>query len=90
MIFREEDGACTVVPFSPGIGVVLGRQRMIISPGAVGQPRDGDPRASYAVYDSEGRILRLYRLPYDISATQDRMMQAGLPIHLVTRLQAGR
>jgi predicted phosphodiesterase len=88
-IFKEEDGALPV-PFSPGIGVVLGKHRMIINPGAVGQPRDGDPRLSYAIYDSEGRVIRLYRLPYDVKTTQDRMMQAGLPIHLVTRLWEGR
>jgi diadenosine tetraphosphatase ApaH/serine/threonine PP2A family protein phosphatase len=63
---------------------------MIINPGGVGQPRDGDPRASYAIYESEGRVIRLYRIPYDIGATQDKMMQAGLPIQLVTRLNEGR
>jgi len=89
-VFKEEKGGCLSVNFSPGIGMVLGASRMIINPGGVGQPRDGDPRASYAIYDSEGRVLRLYRIPYDIGATQDRMMQAGLPIHLITRLEAGR
>jgi diadenosine tetraphosphatase ApaH/serine/threonine PP2A family protein phosphatase len=64
--------------------------RMIINPGAVGQPRDGDPRASYAIYDSEGHMFRLYRVDYDIRATQDKMMQAGLPITLVTRLEVGK
>jgi len=88
--FKEEKGTCLSVNLSPGIGMVLGASRMIINPGGVGQPRDGDPRASYAIYDSEGRVFRLYRIPYDISATQDRMMEAGLPIHLVTRLEVGR
>ncbi len=88
--FKEEKGTCLSVNLSPGIGLVLGKSRMIINPGGVGQPRDGDPRASYAIYDSEGSIFRLYRIPYDIAATQDRMMQAGLPVHLVTRLEVGR
>jgi len=88
--FKEENGECLPVNLSPGIGLVLGKSRMIINPGGVGQPRDGDPRASYAIYDSEGSIFRLYRIPYDIAATQDRMMQAGLPVHLITRLEAGR
>jgi predicted phosphodiesterase len=89
--FREEvDGSCQPMGISPGIGLVLGKQRMIINPGGVGQPRDGDPRASYAIYDSEGRVFRLYRIEYDISATQDKMMEAGLPVHLITRLEAGR
>jgi diadenosine tetraphosphatase ApaH/serine/threonine PP2A family protein phosphatase len=90
VVFREEGGSCLTVPLSPGIGLALGTSRMIINPGGVGQPRDGDPRASYAIYDSEGQIIRLYRIPYDISATQDKMMQAGLPISLVTRLKEGR
>ena len=87
--FKEENGTCKAIRLSPGVGLVLGAGRMIVNPGAVGQPRDGDPQAAYAIYDSESRILRPYRLAYDISATQDRMMQAGLPIHLATRLAAG-
>lgn len=90
VVFKEEGKSSTSIQFSPGIGVVLGESRMIINPGGVGQPRDGDPRASYAIYDSEGYIFRLYRVEYDIGATQDRMMEAGLPIHLITRLEAGR
>ena len=87
---EEEDGSCLPIGLSPGIGVVLGKQRMIINPGGVGQPRDGDPRASYAIYDDEGYVFRLYRVEYDIRATQDKMMEAQLPIHLITRLEAGR
>ena len=88
--FREEGDACRSLGLAPGIGLLLTDRRMILNPGGVGQPRDGDPRASYAIYDSEGRMMRLYRVPYDIGATQDRMMKANLPIHLITRLQAGR
>ena len=88
--YREEEGECIPVSLSPGIGLVLGEKRMIINPGGVGQPRDGDPRAAYAIYDDEGRVFRLYRIEYDIRATQDRMMEAQLPIHLITRLEAGR
>ncbi|MFC1943598.1 hypothetical protein ACFLWO_03360 [Chloroflexota bacterium] len=53
------------------------------------QPRDGDPQTSYAIYDSETRLVRLYRVPYDIRATQDRMVERGLPIRLVARLSHG-
>ncbi len=70
--------------------LVLGESRMIINPGGVGQPRDGDPRASYAIYDSESREVWLYRIPYDIRSTQDRMVERGLPTRLVTRLSYGR
>ena len=89
MAFKQDGKSCTSIPMSLGIGLVLGH-RMIINPGAVGQPRDGDPAASYAIYDSEGHILRVYRIPYDVRATQDKMMQAGLPISLVTRLEVGK
>jgi diadenosine tetraphosphatase ApaH/serine/threonine PP2A family protein phosphatase len=90
LAFKQEDGDVSSVSLSAGIGLVLGNHRMIINPGGVGQPRDGDPRASYAIYDSEGKIFRVYRIPYDIRATQDKMMRAGLPINLITRLEAGK
>ncbi len=90
LVFRySETGVCSFRPFSPGIGLVLGRSRLIINPGGVGQPRDGDPRASYAIYDSETRTVKLHRVPYDISATQAKMAKCGLPIRLVTRLSSG-
>jgi diadenosine tetraphosphatase ApaH/serine/threonine PP2A family protein phosphatase len=90
VVFRlEKSGACLAAGLSPGIGLVLGETRMIINPGGVGQPRDGDPRASYAIYESEGRVLRLYRVPYDIKSTQDRILKAGLPVRLATRLEMG-
>lgn len=64
--------------------------RLIYNPGGVGQPRDGDPRASYALYDSEAESLTHYRVPYDIAATQQRMLEAGLPEYLISRLEMGR
>jgi diadenosine tetraphosphatase ApaH/serine/threonine PP2A family protein phosphatase len=88
--FREEGDTPRTIRLTVGVGLVLHRQRLIINPGSVGQPRDGDPRASYAIYDSEGLMLRLYRVEYNIGATQDRMMQANLPVHLITRLEQGR
>jgi diadenosine tetraphosphatase ApaH/serine/threonine PP2A family protein phosphatase len=90
LAFKRSDGSCSSVALSPGIGLVLGADRMIVNPGGVGQPRDGDPRASYGIYDSEGRIFRLHRVPYDVDATQQKMIRAGLPMSLVLRLQEGR
>ncbi len=87
---EEEDGTCVSGRFSTAVGLVLGQDRMIINPGAVGQPRDGDPRAAYALYDTEGRIIRLHRVEYDITATQRKMMKAGLPVGLSSRLEAGQ
>jgi len=82
-------GAYSSSQFLANIGLVLGKTRLIINPGSVGQPRDGDPQASYAIYDSEIRLIRLYRVPYDIRSTQDRMVECGLPMRLVARLSHG-
>ncbi len=84
-----ENGACSANKFLTNEELVLGKSRLIINPGGVGQPRDGDPRASYAIYDSETRLVTLYRIPYDIGATQDKMMKYGLPTRLATRLSYG-
>ena len=84
-----ENGTCSVSLFPTDGRLVLGESRMIINPGGVGQPRDGDPRASYAIYDSESKIIRLYRVDYDINATQAKMMAHGLPRQLVVRLSYG-
>ncbi|MDP7416117.1 MAG: metallophosphoesterase family protein [Dehalococcoidales bacterium] len=90
LVFKEEGDTCSASQFLPNVGLALGKSRLIINPGGVGQPRDGDPRASYAIYDRENKIVRLYRIPYDIAATQDKMIQHGLPIHLVVRLGYGQ
>jgi diadenosine tetraphosphatase ApaH/serine/threonine PP2A family protein phosphatase len=65
-------------------------RRMIINPGGVGQPRDGDPRASYAIYDAETKAVYHYRVEYDIPATQKKMAERGLPTPLIVRLGVGR
>ncbi len=90
LVFKYgETGACSFSPLSANVGLVLGRSRLIINPGGVGQPRDGDPRASYAIYDSEAMMVRLYRVPYDINVTQTRMVKHNLPMRLVARLSGG-
>ncbi len=90
LVFRYTDtGACSFSQFSTNIGLVLGKSRLIINPGGVGQPRDGDPRASYAIYDSETGVIKLYRVTYDISATQNKMAKHGLPVRLAARLSYG-
>lgn len=64
--------------------------RYLINPGSVGQPRDRDPRAAYAIFDTEARAVELVRLAYPIDVTQQKMLKAGLPEPLVKRLAAGR
>ena len=64
--------------------------RYLLNPGSVGQPRDGDPRAAFAIADLDHQIIEFWRVPYDIAAVQKRMEKAGLPFPLVERLGAGR
>jgi predicted phosphodiesterase len=67
----------------------MGECRLIINPGGVGQPRDGDPRASYATYDSQAETIHHYRVEYDIQATQRKMLRYRLPESLALRLSYG-
>lgn len=62
----------------------------LINPGSVGQPRDGDPRAAYAIYDTEQRTITFERAEYDIQSAQTDILRAGLPEILAYRLQVGR
>ncbi|MGP8247388.1 MAG: metallophosphoesterase family protein [Bryobacteraceae bacterium] len=62
----------------------------LINPGSVGQPRDGDPRAAYAIYDSARKLLTYLRTQYDIEAAQRSILEAGLPPILADRLSVGR
>jgi len=64
--------------------------RYLINAGSVGQPRDGDPRAAYAIYDSSSSSVILRRTTYPIDAAQRRILQAGLPASLANRLTVGR
>jgi predicted phosphodiesterase len=64
--------------------------RYLLNPGSIGQPRDGDPRAAFAVADMSHSVVEFWRVPYDIESVQDRMKQAGLPEPLVLRLAFGR
>ena len=64
--------------------------RYFINVGSVGQPRDGDPRAAYVIYDPKSREVELRRIEYDIRSTQERIVEAGLPERLARRLQFGK
>jgi diadenosine tetraphosphatase ApaH/serine/threonine PP2A family protein phosphatase len=68
---------------------VMGKtERYIMSVGSVGQPRDGDPRACYAIVNDEK--MEIIRVPYDIEAVQKKMIKEGLPLFLSERLSRGR
>jgi len=61
----------------------------LINPGSVGQPRDGDPRAAYALYSPEERTVEYGRVPYDVGKAASKILQAGLPESLALRLFEG-
>ncbi len=67
-----------------------GDSKYLLNPGSVGQPRDGDPRAAYAIVDVEGRSVELFRLDYPVEAAQAKVLKAGLPDVLAQRLAVGR
>ena len=79
----EEDGQTFILRLEDG-------GRYLINPGSVGQPRDGDWRAAFAVFDTGQRVVEYYRTPYDLPKTQDKMRKAGLPEPLIRRLELGR
>ena len=67
--------------------------RYLINPGSVGQPRDGDWRAAFALYEKQGDEpgrVRFYRVPYNIDSAQERILAANLPPRLAMRLRLGR
>ena len=64
--------------------------RYMINPGSVGQPRDGDWRAAFALFDTEAQVVHFHRTPYNLKSAQDRIFAANLPPRLATRLAAGR
>jgi predicted phosphodiesterase len=64
--------------------------RYLVNPGSVGQPRDGDWRAAFAVFDSSAHVIIFGRVPYNLKQAQERILTANLPQRLATRLAAGR
>jgi diadenosine tetraphosphatase ApaH/serine/threonine PP2A family protein phosphatase len=68
----------------------IGEGHYLINPGSVGQPRDGDPRAGFAVYDAATKVVEIHRVAYPVERTQARIRDAGLPEALAQRLMVGR
>lgn len=88
-ICMENGGRPKFMEFAEDVEFELGEERRIINPGSVGQPRDRDPRPSYAIYDSEQMTIERHRVTYDIQATQEKMRKAKLPQPLIDRLDYG-
>lgn len=90
LVFRTtEDGQIETIVPTDGTLVRLDERRILANPGSVGQPRDGDPRASALVLDLASGELHWHRVPYDIAATQAAMRAQHLPERLVDRLVRG-
>jgi predicted phosphodiesterase len=91
IVFRQRRRggmAATVVP--PESRLRLDDRRVVLNPGSVGQPRDGNPAASYVILDTAASVATWRRVAYDIAATQAAMKAAGLPQRLIRRLSFGQ
>ena len=65
-------------------------RKYFVNVGAVGQPRDGNPKTAYVIYDMDAGTIELRRLDYDIATAQKKIRAAGLPERLAERLEFGR
>ena len=88
-ICQENSGSPQFIQFVQDQVYPLGDERLIVNPGCVGQPRDRDPRPSYAIYDSQAETIQRRRVTYSIQDTQKKMRAANLPQYLVERLNLG-
>lgn len=90
LYFTTPGGAIRVFQPVPGVPIPLsGYRRWLIIVGSVGQPRDGNPAACYAVYDSAAGSLTHFRVPYDAQAAANKILAAGQPERLAWRLISG-
>jgi len=87
--YEEAADGAVRVGFTLDQPLALGGGRWLVNPGGVGQPRDGDPRASYAKLDLERRQITFHRVGYAIAIVQRKILAAGLPERLAARLEYG-
>ena len=84
----EKDGEDIRYTRAPQLRLRPGRQ-YLVNVGSVGQPRDGDPRAAYALFETTTGLIEHMRVTYDVEAAQAKILDAGLPPFLASRLAAG-
>ncbi len=90
LVFKRGSDGAFASPVAIRLGSAIALEpRMILNPGSVGQPRDMDPRAAYAVLDLEARTWAPRRVRYDVAQVQLRILEAGLPERQALRLVAG-
>jgi predicted phosphodiesterase len=90
IVFRADQERVEAVAATPGSPVTIREGRLLLNPGSVGQPRDGDPASSFVVLDTEAGTADFHRVSYDIELTQRLMRGVDLPPRLVERLRYGR
>ena len=90
MLYAQDDDGVHETVGAPGITSALPGGRLMLNPGSVGQPRDGNPASAYLVVDLDAQALEFRRVPYDIERTQALMREARLPTWLAERLDHGR
>lgn len=91
LYYRSATGK--LMPFVPAAGVAVPvphHRHWLVTVGSVGQPRDGDPRAMYALFDEAQALLTFHRVPYDWQLAAAAIRQAGLPDFFADRLEQGR
>jgi predicted phosphodiesterase len=94
--FSFRDNKLAVINLKPAAGAAFAAlqlepdTRYLLNPGSIGQPRDGDPRAAFAIADMNHKVVEYWRVPYEIESVQRRMLTAGLPEPLALRLSFGR
>lgn len=89
ILFNQEDNFIVPLPPDYGNPIQLNNHRCIINPGSVGQPRDADPRAAYALLDIESMTWEYRRVDYPVAETQAQMREIGMPARLISRLEFG-
>jgi predicted phosphodiesterase len=90
-VWFEEEDLHTITPRMPNYTnyIKLNHTRLIINPGSVGQPRDSDPRAAYALLNTETKTWTYRRTYYPVQRTQEQMRYHNMPIRLIRRLEHG-
>ena len=89
LVFRQRSTKVEGVHVKGEMTYALGAERLVINPGSVGQPRDGDPRASALLLDTDAGTLEWRRVEYPVERVQKLMEQERLPRRLIARLQFG-
>jgi putative phosphoesterase len=90
IFWADDDGKVRGDSIRGDVTIKLDRgRRFLINPGSVGQPRDRNPRAAFAIVDSEKMTAQFFRVPYNVRKTQSAILKAGLPVVLANRLKWG-